>query len=44
MFKYNLKEIRGVGITYREGRAIADGKIPFPISLDPPLSVFTGHF
>ena len=28
---------------YREGRANADGKIQFPNSLDPPLSVFTGH-
>ena len=28
---------------YREGRANADGKIPFPNSLDPPISVFTGH-
>ena len=26
------------------GRDNADGKIPFPNSLDPPLSVFTGHF
>ena len=25
---------------YREGRANADGKTPFPNSLDPPLSVF----
>ena len=34
-----------MGIIYREGsRANADGKIPFPNSLDPPLSVFTGHF
>ena len=32
-----------MGIIYREGRANADGKIPFPNSLDPPLSVFTGH-
>ena len=31
---------QGVGIIYRERRANADGKIPFPISLDPPLSVF----
>ena len=35
---------QGVGIIYREGRANADGKIPFANSLDPPLSVFTGHF
>ena len=26
------------------GRDNADGMIPFPNSLDPPLSVFTGHF
>ena len=31
---------QGVGIIYRERRANADGKIPFPISLDPPLSLF----
>ena len=31
---------QGLGIIYREGRANADGKIPFPGSLDPPLSVF----
>ena len=35
---------QGVGIIYREGRANADGKIPFPNSLDPSLSVFTGDF
>ena len=34
---------QGVGIIYREGRANADGKIPFPNSLDPPLSIFRGH-
>ena len=34
---------QGVGIIYKEGRANADGKIPFPNSLDPLLSVFTGH-
>ena len=32
-----------MGIIYGEGRANADGKIPFPNSLDAPLSVFTGH-
>ena len=35
---------QGVGITYREGRANADGKIPFPNSLDPSLLVFKRHF
>ena len=35
---------QGVGIIYRKGRANADGKIPFPNSLDPSLSVFTGDF
>ena len=35
---------QGVGIIYREGRANADGKIPFPNSLDPSLSVFKRHF
>ena len=34
----------GVGIIYREGRANGDGKILFPNSLDPPLSVFTRHY
>ena len=32
-----------MAIIYREGRANADGKIPFPNSLDPLLSVLTGH-
>ena len=46
MSTYNLIFIKkaqrnqGLGIIYREGRACADGKIPFPNSLDPPLSVF----
>jgi len=43
IFKQNLKEIREWGF-YREGRANADGKIPFQHSLDPPLSVFKRHF
>ena len=41
IFKQDLKEIREWGL-FTE-RANADGKIPFPNSLDPPLSVFTGH-
>ena len=47
-YKLILKKKRqrnqGVGIIYREGRANADGKIPFPNSLDPPLSVFKIDF
>ena len=44
IFKQDLKEIREWGLfTEREGLN-ADGKIPFPNSLDPPLSVFTRHF
>ena len=43
-YKAKPQRNQGVGIIYREGsRANADGKIPFPNSLDPPLSVFTGH-
>ena len=41
IFKQNLKEIREWGFLQR---ANADGKIPFPNSLDPPLSVFKRHF
>ena len=46
MCTYNLIFIKkvqrnqGLGIIYREGRANADWKIPFPNSLDPLLSVF----
>ena len=46
MCTYNLIFIKkaqrnqGLGIIYREGRANADVKIPFPNSLDPLLSVF----
>ena len=42
IFKQDLKEIREWGL-FTEGRVNADGKIPFPNSLDPPRSVFTGH-
>ena len=46
MCTYNLIFIKkaqrnqGLGIIYREGRANADVKIPFPNFLDPLLSVF----
>ena len=40
VFKQDLKEIREWGLG-REGRANEDGKVPFPNSLDPALSVFT---
>ena len=43
IFKQNLKEIREWDFK-REGRANADGRIPFPHPLDPPLSVFKIHF
>ena len=43
IFKQTSKK-SGSGDFYREGRANADGKIPFPNSLDPPLSVFKIHF
>ena len=43
IFKQDLKEIREWRLfTEREG-LMQMGKIPFPNSLDPPLSVFTGH-
>ena len=42
IFKQDLKEIREWQF-YTKGRANADGKIPFPNSLDPLLSVLTGH-
>ena len=43
IFKQDLKENREWGLfTEREG-LMQMGKIPFPNSLDPPLSVFTGH-
>ena len=34
----------GVSRLIALGKDNADGKKPFPNSLDPPLSVFTGHF
>ena len=43
IFKQDLKENREWGLfTEREG-LMQMGKRPFPNSLDPPLSVFTGH-
>ena len=39
-----LIEWQSIFFLSREGRANADGKIPLPNSLDPSLSVFTGHF
>ena len=43
IFKHDLKENREWGLfTEREG-LMQMGKIPFLNSLDPPLSVFTGH-
>ena len=45
IFKQDLKEIRECRLlTEREGLMHADGKTPFPNSLDPPLSVFKRHF
>ena len=40
-----MKEVEGTVTAgdYLQRRANADGKIPSPNSLDPPLSVFTGH-